>query len=103
MQWLIAAVTKFLTNFTPLTDVCPVFNVGQYRRELVGVNMSYDYYDPFNTTGAQSRRYVLIGTSFIPVIFVFLYLFCDRRMKYRMQIAYNSAIADKALIISMKS
>ncbi|KAL5267092.1 hypothetical protein ACHWQZ_G004206 [Mnemiopsis leidyi] len=35
-----------------------VFNVGQYRRRLVGVNMTYDYYDPFNTTGAQSRRMV---------------------------------------------
>lgn len=59
MQWLIAAVTNILQNFTPLTHERSVFNVGQYRRELVGVNMSYDYYDPFNTTGAQSRRYVL--------------------------------------------
>ncbi|XP_063685942.1 6-phosphofructo-2-kinase/fructose-2,6-bisphosphatase-like isoform X4 [Bolinopsis microptera] len=35
-----------------------VFNVGSVRRELVGVNMPCDYYDPNNTTGAQSRRMV---------------------------------------------
>lgn len=35
-----------------------VFNVGQYRRQLVGVNMTCDYYDPFNADGTDSRRMV---------------------------------------------
>ena len=30
--------------------------MGHYRRELVGVHMTAEYYDPLNPAGSQSRR-----------------------------------------------
>ena len=56
MSLIIIILCKACTICRPIFSV---FNVGQYRRELVGVNMPCDYYDPNNPAGAQSRRFAL--------------------------------------------
>ena len=48
------------TVFPPILSVfysrVPVFNVGEYRRRIVGAKKSYDFYHPDNQDAQLARK-----------------------------------------------